>query len=504
MAARIGVVVGASLLLAAGAASAQSFLDFAHARVLLQPDVGAAAEAGDQFGSALATGDIDGDGYDDLVVGAPYEDFQTTVDAGAVYVYRGSPHGLVGDRFLVASDAGQTPVASDLLGGAIALGDLNGDGYDDVVVGAQGFGSGNGAVFVWYGSADGLVTPGIAYELFDVGCGPFSGLFGFALAIGDLNGDGYADLAASAPLFAVAVGAVCIVPGTATGLVAGSGALRLENTGNLYPNEPVGGDEFGYALAIGDVFSTDGFGDLVVGAPGAGVGDNPSGIAPVYRGQSATSAADFFSDAYGFTDTNSPQTGEEFGHALALGRVDDFDVDWLLVGAPAYGGGAGRAIAIRAVSGLGVGSFALDQTDDVPGSASEPNDAFGSAVAIADLDGDGFGDLVVGVPGEDANAGAVDVFRGRPGGHRPGAEHTKASFPIPGAVRQAGDYYGYAIATGDFDGDGRAELVVGAPGDAISGATAGAVYVVPEPAPLSLGAAVAGALLALAGSRRAA
>ncbi len=500
MASRIAGVFGALLLLCAGAAPAQGFLDFAHGRVLLEPDVGAANEAGDQFGFALATGDVDGDGHDDLVVGAPYADVETTVDAGAVAVYRGSPSGLVGDRVLVASDAGQTPVASDLLGGAVALGDLNGDGYDDLVVGAQNVLSGSGAVFVWYGSADGLVTPGTAYALFDFGCGPFSGLFGFAVAIGDVNGDGFADLAASAPLFALGVGAVCVVPGAATGLAAASGALWVENTGDLYPNPPVGGDQFGYALAIGDVFDSDGFRDLVVGAPGAGVGqDPPSGIAPAYRGHSATSPTDFFSDAHGFTDPDSPQTGEDFGRALALGRVDPSDVDWLLVGAPAYGGGAGRATAIR---GLGAATFTLDRTADVPGSASEPNDAFGSAVAIADLDGDGFGDLIVGVPGEDANAGAVDVFPGQPGGPLPGLEHTKASFPLPGVMRQAGDRYGFAIATGDFDGDGRAELVVGAPGDAISGTAAGAAYVVPEPTP-ALAAAVAGALLAIARSRRA-
>lgn len=353
------------------------------------------------------------------------------------------------------------------------------------------------------------MTPGLAFGSPELGCGDPTGgaLLGFSLAIGDLNGDGFGDLAAGAPGFEGSTGMVCVVPGSAAGLTAGSGAIWLANSGGLEPDLPEPGDQFGYALGIGDLFTTDAYEDMAVGAAAEALAPGPaSGIVLLYTGRAAASASDFFGDPGRLQDQWAPEASEGFGRALALGRVDGYDVDWVAVGAPGFGGDAGRVFVYRPVAGLGTGSAWLDQTQDVLGAMTEAGDLFGFAVAIADLDGDGLGDFIVGAPGEapgddPASSGLVAVLRGQPGGWLPGDPHTEESFPIPGSTNEAGDEYGRALATGDFDGDGRAELAVGAPGDAISGVAAGAVYVVPEPGGGVLAGAAATALALLVRGR---
>ena len=113
---------------------------------------GARDEAGDEFGGAMASGDFDGDGFADLVVGGPGEN----TSGGVVFVYYGTEYNLRDGSYLFMSDAGWTDDAGNRFGHAVATGDFNCDGYDDIAVGAPGVNGDAGAVSIWYGSRDGI------------------------------------------------------------------------------------------------------------------------------------------------------------------------------------------------------------------------------------------------------------------------------------------------------------------------------------------------------------
>ena len=178
-----------------------------------QNDLGAGetAAGGNRFGAAVTVGDFNHDGFADLAVGAPGENPGSANDAGAVDVLYGSPNGLSasGDQVLSQGGGGiqGSPAAGDRFGAALAAADLNGDGRDDLAVGAPGdsvgSSAGAGAVNVIYGSGGGLTATGNQLWSQDspgvLEAAEGGDSFGSALAAADLNGDGRADLAVGAP-----------------------------------------------------------------------------------------------------------------------------------------------------------------------------------------------------------------------------------------------------------------------------------------------------------------
>ncbi len=213
--------------------------------------------AGDQFGwDVAAAGDVNGDGFDDIIVGAKQNDAGGQ-DAGKAYVYLGSAGGIV-----TASVLGmEGEEALDGFGVAVgAAGDVNGDGYGDVIVGAwqndEG-GQNAGKVYVYHGGAAGIsATPVFT----DVGKDAYSNFGTSVGAAGDVNGDGYGDVIVGAPKNpedGQYAGKVYVYLGGPNGLVK---PPRLIVTGEHAD------DEFGFAVgAAGDV-NGDGFDDLTVGA----------------------------------------------------------------------------------------------------------------------------------------------------------------------------------------------------------------------------------------------
>ncbi|MEJ2736235.1 MAG: FG-GAP repeat protein, partial [Anaerolineae bacterium] len=208
--------------------SSMAGLDFADNQLWHQDsfDIGGAAEFNDRFGWALATGDFDGDGYNDLAVGVPQEGLDVAM-AGAVNVLYGRDTGLsaVNSQLWHQESPGILGGAEeyDQFGWALAAGDFDGDGYSDLAVGVpgekeEGEISGAGAVNVLYGSAAGLSA--IDNQLWDQDS---AGMvdpreqgdgFGIALAAGDWNGDGYSDLAVG-------------VSGEDVGAVSDAGAVHI-------------------------------------------------------------------------------------------------------------------------------------------------------------------------------------------------------------------------------------------------------------------------------------
>lgn len=195
------------------------------------------AETQDAFGSALAVGDFDGDGYTDLAIGVPLESLGAVVNAGAVHILCGAAPGLAAVAISLLSQDSPGILddceTDDYLGWVMTVGDFNGDGFDDLAVGItnESIGSpersGAGAVAVFYGSASGL-DGGNQFVALDV-----SGIENETdtndrvwrgAGLGDFNGDGYDDLAVGVPfedIDAKAIsnaGAVQVILGSASGL----------------------------------------------------------------------------------------------------------------------------------------------------------------------------------------------------------------------------------------------------------------------------------------------
>jgi hypothetical protein len=345
---------------------------------------------GEWFGTSLVAADINGDGYADLAVigtdGTLPGDRVT-----AIGVFFGAPGGLSGAAGQVLTGADLDAGGSVGLGwGAMAAGRMDDDAFADVVVPVVG-GAVGGAVVVLRGSADGLLataaqlwsqdSPGIP------GDGAVGDGFGAALAIGDLDGDGRADLAIGSPWAAAGstsrAGTVTVIYGSASGLTAEGSQLWSEATDGV-PGTPANGDRFGRALAAGDL-DGDGRDDLAIGAPNDPVGGRVTILYGSATGLTATGAQRWSQGSPGVPDRN--EQPDRFGGSLAaadFGRSGRCD---LAIGT--YGeklGGIPHAGAVTVLYGRATGLSARDVqrwSQDTPGikGTAEPYDEFGSVLA---------------------------------------------------------------------------------------------------------------------------
>lgn len=386
--------------------------------------------AGNVYGtSAAALGDVDQDGYDDFIVGSPGVN-APNADMGRVYVYSGK------DRHALYSWAGTS--ANEQLGFAVAAaGDMDLDGFPDILIGAPGAVSGGQAVgkVLLRSGKDGIVLrtwTGITD----------GGRFGHAIAVaGDADLDGMPEVVVGAPLeyspdYDVHGGAVHVYSG-ATGTQISSRVSWVD------------GVAYGWSVAGCGDLTGDGRAEFVVGVPG-------------WYGSGEVILRQAFDGSY-VDSVSSPIAGERLGASVSnVGDTDgDGTVDFL-VGAPADGaGGAGRAFVISGAT--------WTQTWTTQG---PPASNLGASVArIGDVDGDGRPDYAIGAPtaslGLLGQVGAVYVKSGANGG----LLHTLYG-------TSAGCRFGHAITGGDFNGDGTPDGLVGAPYDGPNGVNSGSARVV--------------------------
>jgi hypothetical protein len=447
----------------------------------LPDDVGAA----DLFGKALAGGDFDGDGRDDLAIGVSGETVGGLKGAGAVVVLYGTNAGLSGARAQlwhqevagVADDAW----LHDFFGFELAAGDFDGDGRDDLAIGAPiddpGGVTAAGVVNVLYGSAAGLTAEGNQVWHQDTAGmedeAEVDDAFGLALAAGDFNGDGRDDLAVGVPSEDIgtvnAAGAVAVLYGSASGLTAAGNQFWHLNVAGVDGAATVN-DHFGSALAAGD-FNGDGQDDLAIGVPFDQVdGAFLAGSANVlYGSASGLSAAS--SQVWHQNNAGAGAAAEDdmFGSALTAGDFDGDGLDDLAVGVPGEDeGDVNAAGAVNVLYGSQDGLRAGGQLWRLSAGPSAPGaqDLFGKALAAGDVNGDGKDDLAIGAPGRHVDgepaAGAVVVLRGSPAGITSiNAQLWDQDSSGAGDPAESGDRFGDELATGDFDGDGAADLAVG-------------------------------------------
>ncbi|MFH1194775.1 MAG: FG-GAP-like repeat-containing protein [bacterium] len=402
----------------------------------------------DHLGSSVSSaGDVNGDGFDDIIIGAPNKDYSTT-ETGKAYIYFG------GEGMDNLADITLTGVnAFDVFGSSVAgAGDLNGDGYDDVIVGAPGFdytGTDDGRAYIFYGSTSMNSTVDVTLT------GETAGdKFGTAVSTaGDVNGDGFYDVIVGARGFDD--GSI-FSAGRAYIYLGGS---SMNNVADVTTTGSGGADGLGGLVATAGDVNGDGYDDIIVGATESASG--PGYAYVLFGGTNMDNNTDLQLDGSANYDL--------FGKVSSAGDVNGDGFDDLLVGAPANDdGGTGNGKGY-----IYLGGISMDNIADI--TFSDVGNGLGSGVSSAgDVNNDGYDDVILGSESDHAYiyfGGAI----------------MDNSVDISLTGNTENESFGWAVSkAGDINRDGFDDVIIGASGNDVGGTNAGRAYLFLSSAPSSI------------------
>lgn len=447
------------------------------------------AEESDYMGFSTASGDFDGDGYQDCAIGTPWDNIDSVASAGAVNIIYGSEDGLTaaGNQLWHQDVSGIEDLCEpgDCFGYALASGDFNGDSYDDIAIGVpfedvDTFGNA-GVVNIIYGSKNGLTTQdnqiwsqdrlGIEGE-----CG-FGDNFGKSLASGDFNGDDYDDIAIGVPDDTVGTithaGAVNIIYGSKNGLTAEDNQLWHQDSDNIIDvSEHL--DLFGSSLASGD-FDGDHYDDIAIGVQDEDIGtkQNTGAVNIIYGTMNGLTDS---GNQFWHQDTEriagTCESWDRFGSSLASGDFNTDHFDDIAIGVPFDN--VGLVTSAGAVNVIYGSSYGIQRSgnqlwhQDKSGIEEdcETDDRFGSSLASGDFDEDGCDDIAIGVYTESVgtitDAGAVNIIFGTTSGlSASGDQLWHQDINGTEGKSESGDSFGRSLASGDYNDDGADDITIG-------------------------------------------
>ncbi|HLP32363.1 MAG TPA: FG-GAP-like repeat-containing protein, partial [Bacteroidia bacterium] len=399
--------------------------------------------AGARMGTSVSSaGDVNGDGYADVIIGVPfYANGQT--DEGVAYVFHGGASGISGS---FASIIESNQAGSNMGWDVSCAGDVNGDGYSDIVTSAQEYANGQtdeGAAFVYHGSASGVITTHSAFlesNQVDTKMG------NSVCAAGDVNGDGYGDVIVGAYYYDNGQsneGAFFVYHGSSNGIITTASTVVESNQANAY---------MGSSVSIAGDVNGDGYSDVVVGAYLYDNFQSNEGAFFVYHG----SASGIITSASTVVESN--QTNAEMGNSVSCaGDVNGDGYSDVIVGAYQYDNGQSKEGAFFVYHGSAIG---IITTAAAVVESNQTNAFMGYSVSSAgDVNGDGYSDVIVGVfnyTNGQSQEGAFFVYHGNANGISTTASAMSES-------NQATTFMGYSVSSaGDVNGDGYSDVIVGA------------------------------------------
>ncbi len=366
------------------------------------------------FGKSLASGDFNNDGYDDLAIGAPGKHFTNPIsmvefeNTGAIYIHYGSASGVTATGQFIDADENDE-LTSDRqefaeFGHALTSGDYDGDGFDDLVVSAPGqsilvdqpFGdpeTNAGIIFIYYGGQINSANMGLNSEIRDTlfqsspnvqGTSESNDLFGYSLATGDFNNNGFDDLAIGVPFEGIepipVAGLVQVFYGNNLGLI---------NDDQIYQQDDMigaateAGDLFGLALAVGDI-NGDSIDDLLIGAPLEDIANiTDAGVAHYLPGTSIgldpANSVTFSQETPGIFGV--AETDDRFGLSLLATDLNADGFDEVIVGVPFEENNGVDSGFIHTIPGLNTG---LDFAESSFIAGENANDNFGHSFATSE------------------------------------------------------------------------------------------------------------------------
>jgi len=362
----------------------------------------------DHAGESVAgVGDVNGDGYDDFIIGAPYNDFASS-DAGQVYLFFGRPTGWAMDTSLSQANASFLGEAGgDGAGNSVAgVGDVNGDGYDDILIAASGNDEGGvpngnaGQVYLILGRASNWVlqrslTLANASFLGDQTLGHLGEAIAYA---GDVNGDGYSDLMIGSIYGTGARGKVYLVLGRPSGW---KNDVRLDSSNDGSFLGEADGDQLTTSLACAGDVNDDGYDDILVGAPNKFIDGNLQGKTYLIWGR-ASGWPSNDSIANGTASFKGEVQGDLAGSMVAgAGDVNGDGFDDFMISAKKNDGSAfdaGKVYLFLGNASTGFGQNASINTSEASFLGEATENWVGDRLAGGnDLDRDGYDDIVIGV-----------------------------------------------------------------------------------------------------------